>query len=77
MFLEPGIIQVQQDYILGSANQLLGGGALLVNVPISQYGVGLIYFLYAWFHVAPIGYGTFGLLDWLLTRSSISRATAS
>lgn len=64
----PGVIQFQQDWILAPANQLLrGGGALLVNVPSSQYGVGLVYFLAAWFHIAPIGYGTFGLLDGILT----------
>ncbi len=62
-----GIVQFQQDWILGPTNQLLGGGAVLVNDPVSQYGVGLLYFVAAWFHVAPIGYGTFGLLDGLLT----------
>ena len=50
-FFEPGVIQFQQDWILGPANQLLGGGALLVNVPSSQYGVGLVYFL--WGLVSP------------------------
>ncbi len=63
------MIANQQDYLLGSANQLLGGGALLVNVPVSQYGVGLIYFLDGWFHLVPIGYGTLGLLDSILTRA--------
>ena len=67
VFFDPGVVQFQHDWILGSANQLLGGGALLVNVPVSQYGVGLIYFLAGWFHLAPIGYGTFGFLDGLLT----------
>jgi hypothetical protein len=66
-FFPPGVIQFQQDWILAPANQLLGGGALLVNVPSSQYGVGLVYFVAGWFHLAPIGYGTFGLLDGLLT----------
>jgi hypothetical protein len=64
-FLEPGIIQFHQDFLLGPANQLLGGGALLVSVPVSQYGVGFIYFLAAWFHLVPIGYGTYGLIDGL------------
>jgi hypothetical protein len=63
----PGVIQFQQDWILGPTNQLLSRGTLLVNDPSSQYGVGLVYFLAAWFHVAPIGYGTFGLLDGILT----------
>ena len=67
IYFPPGVIQNQQDYLLGPANQLLGGGALLVNVPISQYGVGLIYFLDGWFHLVHIGYGTAGLLDGILT----------
>jgi hypothetical protein len=64
---EPGIIQFQQDWIIGPANQLFGGGALLVNSPVSQYGVGMVYFVAGWFHLVPIGYGTFGLLDGILT----------
>ncbi|MDQ6607736.1 MAG: hypothetical protein M3Z06_14470, partial [Actinomycetota bacterium] len=67
IYAEPGIIQFQQDWLLGPANQLLSGGALLVNDPVSQYGVGSIYFLAGWFHLVPIGYGTFGFLDGILT----------
>jgi hypothetical protein len=67
MYFEPGVVQFQQDWILGPVNQLLAGGALLVNDPSSQYGVGLVYFLAGWFHLAPIGYGTLGLLDGILT----------
>ncbi len=67
IYFPPGIIQFHQDFLLGPANQLLGGGALLVNVPVSQYGVGFIDFLYGWFHIAPIGYGTYGLLDGIVT----------
>ncbi len=67
IYLPPGVIQNQQDYLLGSANQLLGGGALLVDVPVSQYGVGMIYLLDGWFHLVPIGYGTLGFLDGVLT----------
>jgi hypothetical protein len=67
IYFPPGVIQNQQDYLLGSTNQLLGGGGLLVNVPVSQYGVGLVYFLYGWFHLVPIGYGTLGWLDSVLT----------
>ena len=33
----------------------------------SQYGVGSIYFLAGWFELVPIGYGTLGLLDGVLT----------
>jgi len=67
IYFPPGVIQFQQDWLLGPANQLLHGGALLVNVPSSQYGVGPIYLLVGWFHLLPIGYGTFGLLDGILT----------
>jgi hypothetical protein len=63
----PGLVQFQQDWLLGPTNQLLAGGALLVNDPVSQYGVGLLYFLAGWFRLAPIGYGTLGFLDGLLT----------
>jgi hypothetical protein len=70
IYFPPGVIADQQNYLLGSANQLLGGGALLVNVPVSQYGVGLIYFLDGWFHLVHIGYGTTGLLDGILTALS-------
>ncbi len=66
-FFVPGIIQFHQDFLLGPANQLLGGGALMVNVPVSQYGVGYIYLLAGWFHLVPIGYGTYGFLDGLVT----------
>ncbi len=66
-FALPGIIQFHQDYLLGPTNQLLGGGGLMVNVPVSQYGVGYIYFLAACFHIVPIGYGTYGLLDGIIT----------
>jgi hypothetical protein len=66
-FFVPGIIQFHQDFLLGPTNQLLGGGALMVNVPVSQYGVGYIYLLAGWFHLVPIGYGTYGFLDGLVT----------
>ena len=33
----------------------------------SQYGVTSIYLLAAWFQLAPIGYGTLGLLTGALT----------
>ncbi len=66
-FFPPGVYQFQQDWIIGPANNLLGGGALLAGQPISQYGVGMLYFLDGWFHIAPVGYGSFGLLDGILT----------
>jgi hypothetical protein len=66
-FFPPGVYQWHHDFLLGPANQQLAGGALLVDNPVSQYGVGSIYFLVAWFQLAPIGYGTLGLLDGILT----------
>jgi hypothetical protein len=66
-FTPPGILQFHHDFLLGPTNQLLGGGALLVGDPVSQYGVGFIYFLAGWFHLVPIGYGTYGLLDGIVT----------
>lgn len=66
-FFPPGVYQWHHDFLLGPANQQLAGGALLVDNPVSQYGVGSIYFLVGWFQLAPIGYGTLGLLDGILT----------
>ncbi|MEK6250813.1 MAG: hypothetical protein AABM43_02510 [Actinomycetota bacterium] len=59
------IIQFHQDFLLGPANQVLAGDAVLVNTA-SQYGIGPIYFLAAWFQLVPIGYGTLGFLDGIL-----------
>jgi hypothetical protein len=61
-----GVIQFHHDFLLGPANQVLGGHALLVD-NASQYGVGSIYFLTGWFELVPIGYGTMALLDGVLT----------
>ncbi|MGI8572768.1 MAG: hypothetical protein ACR2L9_09135, partial [Solirubrobacteraceae bacterium] len=66
-FIPPGVVQFQHDWIIGPANQLRAGGVLLVNSPISQYGVGMLYFLAGWFHLVPISYGSFGALDGILT----------
>lgn len=69
LFFPPGIIQFHHDFLLGPTNQVVRGGTLLVDSPVSQYGVGSVYFLAAWFHLAPIGYGTYGLLDGILTAA--------
>jgi hypothetical protein len=61
-----GVIQFHHDFLLGPANQVLGGQPMLVDTA-SQYGVGSIYFIVGWFEIVPIGYGTFGLLDGVLT----------
>ena len=65
---ETGIIQFHQNLLLGPANEVLAGGAVLVDT-VSQYGVGPIYLLAAWLEVLPAGYGAFGLLDGLLTAT--------
>lgn len=82
------IVADQQNYLLGPANQLLAGGTMLVNT-FSEYGVASIYFLAGWFHLAPIGYGTLGFLDgvltaffflggyWLLRLAGVSRLLAA
>ena len=60
--IETSVIQFHHNFVLGPANVVLNGGAVLVDTA-SQYGVGSIYFLAAWFQLAPIGYGTLGFLD--------------
>lgn len=59
------VVQFHQDFVLGPVNQVIHGGAMLIDTA-SQYGVGSIYFLAGWFKIAPIGYGTLGLLDGIL-----------
>lgn len=59
------VLQLHQDFVLGPVNVILHGGAVLVDTA-SQYGVGSLYFLAGWFRIAPIGYGTLGLLDGIL-----------
>ncbi len=56
------VIQFHQNFLLGPANEVLAGGALLLDTA-SQYGVTLIYLLAAWFTIVPIGYGTFGVFS--------------
>jgi hypothetical protein len=70
-----GVIQFHHDFLLGPANQVLGGHAMLVDTA-SQYGVGSIYFLAGWFELVPIGYGSMGLLDGLLTALSFAAGYA-
>ncbi len=59
------VAQFHHDFVLGPSNVVLHGGAMLVDTA-SQYGIASIYFLTGWFQVAPIGYGTLGLLDGIL-----------
>lgn len=62
---ERSVVQFHHDFVLGPTNVVLHGGTMLVDTA-SQYGIGSIYFLAGWFHLAPIGYGTLGLLDGVL-----------
>jgi hypothetical protein len=64
--LETSVIQFHHDFLLGPANEVLGGHPMLAETA-SQYGVTSIYLLVAWFLVAPIGYGTLGLFTAALT----------
>lgn len=66
--LLPSIMQFHHDFIVGPANQVLGGATVLVDTA-SQYGVGSIYFVVAWFKLASAGYGSFALLDGVLTAA--------
>jgi hypothetical protein len=59
------VAKTHQNFLLGPANIVMQGGALLVDAA-SQYGVGSVYFLNGWFVVAPLGYGALGLLGALL-----------
>jgi hypothetical protein len=64
--LRTGIIQFHQDFLLGPANQVHHGTALLAGAS-SQYGVASVYLLAGWGTLVPLGYGTFALLDGLVT----------
>lgn len=61
--------QVHQSFLLGPANDVLGGRAVLVDT-FSQYGAGSIYALALAFLVVPIGYGTLSLLNGFLLAAA-------
>jgi hypothetical protein len=63
--LQTTIIQFHQDFFLGPANALLGGGTMLVDVT-SQYGVGSIVFLAGVFKLIPISNGTLAFTEGVL-----------
>ena len=69
------IMQFHHNFLVGPANQVLGGDTLLRDTA-SQYGVGSIYFLAGWFKLATISYGSFALLDGLLTAALFAAAYA-
>jgi hypothetical protein len=66
--LHNGIIQFHQNFLLGPANEVIHGRAMLVDTS-SQYGVGSIYLLAGWFKLAPIGYGTAPWCSWAPTAA--------
>lgn len=59
------VTQFHQNFYLGSVNEVLHGGAVLIDTA-SQYGVGPIYLLAGWFQLVPLSYGMLGLLDGVL-----------
>lgn len=65
---DTSVIQFHQNLFLGAASQVLSGSALLVDT-VSQYGVGSIYLIAAFFKVAPIGHGTIGFFDAVLSAA--------
>ena len=69
------IMKFHHDFLVGPANQVLGGDTLLRDTA-SQYGVGSIYLLAGWFELTTVSYGTFGLLDGLLTALLFAAASA-
>lgn len=60
------VTQFHQNFYLGPANQILAGDSMLVDT-LSQYGVASIYFLAGMFKIFPIGNGTLGLIEGLLS----------
>ena len=62
---ETSIIHFHQDFFMGPASTVLGGGAILVDT-LSQYGVGSIDFIAGWFALVGASNGTLGLIDGLL-----------
>ena len=60
------IVQFHQGLFLGVASQILGGSTLLVDT-VSQYGIGSIYLIAAFFEIAPAGLSTLAFFDGLLS----------
>lgn len=59
------IVHFHQNFFLGPANHVLGGGAMLVGT-LSQYGVASIDFIAGWFAIVGVSNGTLGLIDGIL-----------
>lgn len=60
------VIHFHQDFFLGPASHVVGGGAMLVDT-LSQYGVGSIDFIAGWFELVGTSNGTLGILDGILS----------
>lgn len=65
------VVQFHQNLFLGPASQVLDGQVLLVD-SVSQYGIGSIYLISAFFKFAPIGHGTLGIFDGVLSAGVIA-----
>jgi hypothetical protein len=64
------------DFYLAPVNDVLHGRPVLVET-YSQYGTGVLYFLAAFFHVAPLGYGGLALLAGTLAALQFSAGFAT
>jgi hypothetical protein len=60
------VADLHHNFFLGPTNSVLHGRPMLIDT-FSQYGVGIFYFLAAWFSIVPIGYGGMVLLSGFLT----------
>jgi hypothetical protein len=60
------IIHFHQDFFLGPASHVVGGGPMLVDT-LSQYGVTSIDFIAGWFELVGVSNGTLGILDGILS----------
>ncbi|MCB0828647.1 MAG: hypothetical protein KDB62_07570 [Solirubrobacterales bacterium] len=60
------VTQFHQSLFVGAASQILDGSALLVDT-VSQYGIGSVYLVAAFFEIAPIGYLTLGFFEGILS----------
>lgn len=67
--------RIHEDFWLGPTNDLLHGRAMLVDT-WSQYGVGSVYFLALFFHIAPIGTGRWAFCRAFSPRCSTRWPTA-
>ena len=82
------VARLHHHFYLGPVNDILHGRTLLVDAS-SVYGIGNAYLIAAWFQLAPLGYGPFGLLaslcsvvvlvlGWAIGRAAgVSRAVAA